>query len=63
MAWPHTSQNEHTPESILESIMFVALKKKDSLENLRILSCFVQLKSVPVNVLCVFDLFFQNAGS
>ena len=36
-------------------------EEEDSLENLRILSCFV-LKSVLFNVLCVYDLF-QNAGS
>ena len=39
------------------------LEKEDFLENSRILPCLVQLKSVLLNLLCVFDLFFRNAGS
>ena len=34
------------------------LKKEDFLENVHILSCFVQLKSVLSNLLCVSDLLF-----
>ena len=33
-----------------------SLEKEDFLENLCILSCFVQLKSVLFNLFCVFDL-------
>ena len=39
-----------------------SLEKEDFLENLHILFCFVQLKSILFNLLCVLD-FFQNAGS
>ena len=42
-------------------MLYVALKK-DFLENSCILSCFVQLKSILFNLLCVFD-FFHSAGS
>ena len=37
-------------------VLYVALKK-DFLENTRILSGFVQLKSVLFNLLCVVDVF------
>ena len=38
------------------------LEKEDFLENLHVLSCFVQLKSVLL-ISCVFWIFFLNAGS
>ena len=40
-----------------------SLEKEDILENSYVLSCFVQLKSVLFNLLCVSDLFSKNAGS
>ena len=39
-----------------------SLKKEDFLENLHVLSCFVQLESVLL-ISCVFWILFQNAGS
>ena len=36
-----------------------SLEKVDFLKNLRILSCFVQFKSVLFNLLCVLDLFAE----
>ena len=35
------------------NVLHVALKKKDFLENLCILFCFVQLKGILFNLLCV----------
>ena len=45
----------------LESILFVDFEEEDSLENLRILSCFVffWLESVQFNPFCVFDLLVR----
>ena len=39
-----------------------SFKKEDFLKNSHILSCLVRLKSILLNLLCVFDLF-QNTGS
>ena len=38
------------------------LKTKDSPEKLPILFCFVWLKSVPINLLCVFFLSFKSSS-
>ena len=42
-----------------ESYIVRSLEKEDFLENLHILSCLVQLKSVLFNLLCVLDLFSE----
>ena len=42
------------------------MEKKDFLENLHLLSCFVQLKSALINLLCIildFFLLLQNDAS
>ena len=36
-----------------------SVEKEDFLENLHVLSCFVQLKSVLFNLLCVLDPFSE----
>ena len=48
---------------LLVFVLLVASKKR-ILSKFCILSCFVSLKSVLLNLLCVSDIFFfQNAGS
>ena len=37
-----------------------SLEKEDFLENLHVLSCFVQLKTILFNLLCVVDLFSEH---
>ena len=75
MSVPHTSiwkvPNWHQLSDLLVFRINIVcgFEEEDSLVNLRILSCFVRLESVLLNLLCVlvfFSSFFfllQNAGS
>ena len=47
-------------ESIVCFYVVHSFEKEDFLKNLHILSCFVQLKRVLCNLLCVWDLFFRT---
>ena len=60
-----TWQPQNKPQTQVQTLLLTykknlkeltVLENEDFLENLRVLSCFVQLKSVLFNVLCVLDL-------
>ena len=60
--------SQHLTDTSLVNSLFVFLflcckylEKEDFLENLHVLSCFVQLKSILFNLLCVLDHFRMNS--